>query len=141
MAKQLNENYRFVLVGTNDALDKRLPDNILSIHRTQNQSELAEIYTAADVFVNPTREDTFPTVNLEALACGTPVITFGTGGSPECIDESCGIVVPRDDVVGTIDAIEQMIAEPCEEACRIRAQRFAKSDRFMEYIELYSELL
>ena len=86
-------------------MDKRLPGNITSVHRTQNQKELAEIYTAADLFVNPTREENFPTVNMEALACGTPIITFNTGGSSEIINETCGHVV----VSGDVDAMEKEI--------------------------------
>ena len=73
LAKRLDEKYQIVLVGTNEKTDKLLPNDIISIHRTQNQKELAEIYTAADLFVNPTREENFPTVNIEALACGTPL--------------------------------------------------------------------
>lgn len=58
---------------------------IIAIPRTSNTKELAEIYTAADFFVNPTYEDNYPTVNLEAIACGTKVITYNTGGSPETL--------------------------------------------------------
>ena len=136
------ENYQIVLVGTDDATDKLLPNNILSIHRTGNQRELAEIYTAADVFVNPTREDTFPTTNLELLACGTPVITFDTGGSPECLDATCGSVVPCDDA----DALEAEIQRVCteqpytQEACRKRAQAFDRNERFGDYVRLYEDL-
>ena len=104
------EKYQIVLVGTSDTIDKLLPGNIISVHRTQNQKQLAEIYTAADMFVNPTREDNYPTVNMEALACGTPVITFNTGGSPEIPDEACGVVVPCDDT----DAMERTIVRICE---------------------------
>lgn len=84
-----------MLVGTTSEIDGKLPDNIISVHRTANQKELAEIYTAADVFVNPTREDTFPTVNIEALACGVPVVTFDTGGSAEILDKTCGRVIEK----------------------------------------------
>ena len=141
LSGRLPENYQIVLVGTDDAVDKQLPDNICSIHRTQNQRELAEIYFAADVFVNPTREDNFPTVNIEALACGTPVVTFQTGGSPESIDETCGIVVPCDD-------IEQLKAEivnlceaesPYKQNCLIRAKQYEQFDKFKEYIKLYKD--
>ena len=66
LARRLDkEKYKVVLVGTDDNVDKLLPENIISIHRTQNQTELAEIYTAADVFANPTREENYPTVNME----------------------------------------------------------------------------
>lgn len=138
LSKRLPYEYQIVLVGTDENVDAKLPDNIISIHRTQNQTELAKIYTAADLFVNPTREDNYPTVNLEARACGTPVLTFRTGGSPECIDEHCGCVVECDDV----DALEREIIRICEkkpyskEACTERAKAFDMNDRFMEYIQI-----
>ena len=69
-----------------------MPENIISIPRTNSPKELAEIYTAADVFVNPTYEDTYPTVNLEAQACGTRVITYDTGGCKETLDKT-GILI------------------------------------------------
>lgn len=140
LAQRLDsEKYQIILVGTDDAVDKQLPDNIISIHRTQNQTELAEIYTAADVFANPTREDNYPTVNMESIACGTPVLTFKTGGSPEMLDATCGSVVPKDD----IDAMEKEIVRICEtkpysiEACLERAKSFDKDEKFQEYVELY----
>jgi glycosyltransferase involved in cell wall biosynthesis len=142
LAHHLPDNYRIVLVGTNDNVDKRLPANIISIHRTQNQKELAEIYTAADVFANPTREEVLGLVNVESLACGTPVVTFRTGGSPECIDETCGSVVDCDD----IDAMEFEIRRICEdkpysmEACLARSKKFDMNERFEEYVKLYKEI-
>ena len=57
ISNRLDEKYQMVLVGTNEKIDKILPDSIISIHKTQNQTELAEIYTAADLFVNATREE------------------------------------------------------------------------------------
>ena len=76
LAKRLNDDYKIVLVGTSDATDATLPENIISIHRTDNQIELAKIYSAADVFVTPTREEVLGMVSAEAIACGTPVVTF-----------------------------------------------------------------
>lgn len=139
LSKRLPENYQIVLVGTNETIDELLPDNIISVHRTQNQKELAEIYTAADVFVNPTREENYPTVNMEAIACGTPVVTFRTGGSPEIIGENCGAVVEKND----IDAMEKEIIRICEEKpyspqiCAEYAKRFDKDICFKKYLELY----
>ncbi len=140
LAKRLDKTYQIVLVGTNGEIDKLLPDNVISIHRTQNQQKLAEIYTAADVFVNPTREEVFGLVNVEALACGTPVITFNTGGSPECLDVTCGNVVPRDDVSALIRAIEDLAQKResfDDEACMNRAKVFEMSTCFNQYIDLY----
>ena len=142
LASRLDDTYRIVLVGTDKSVDKLLPPGILSIHRTKNQAELAELYTAADLFVNPTREENYPTVNMEALACGTPVVTFRTGGSPEIIDPTCGSVVPKNDV----DALEREIIRVCAErpyskaACLAKAQSFDQRKRFLEYTELYREI-
>lgn len=142
LAKRLCDDYRIVLVGTDANVDATLPENIISIHRTDNQIELAKIYTAADVFVIPTREENYPTVNMESLACGTPVLTFRTGGSPEIVDESCGSVVEVDDV----DAMEKEIIRICEKklysesACLERAKTFDMKDRFQEYVELYGKV-
>ena len=139
LAKRLDESYRIVLVGTDDAVDRLIPENILSIHRTQNQVELAEIYTAADLFVNPTREENYPTTHMEALACGTPVLSFRTGGCAEMLDESCGAVVPKNDV----DALERMIRTAREgkpftsEDCVAMTGNFGELDRFMEYVMCY----
>lgn len=141
LAKRLDQSYQIVLVGTNVKIDRQLPENIISIHKTNNQSELAEIYTAADLFVNPTREENYPTVNMEALACGTPVLTFQTGGSGEIIDESCGSSVPK----GDIDGLHREIIRICEnkpysqQACLAKAKEFDEKERFLEYLALYAE--
>lgn len=142
LSKRLSDAYQIVLVGTNDEIDKSLPESVLSIHRTQNQKELAEIYTAADLFVNPTREENFPTVNLEALACGTPIVSFDTGGSAECFDESCGCTVPCDDVEGLARKIEQIHKEKqySAENCIKRARQFNMYDRFAEYVDIYKQI-
>lgn len=142
LAKCLDESYQIVLVGTNDEVDRQIPQNIISIHRTNNQSELAQIYTAADLFVNPTREENYPTVNMEAIACGTPVLTFNTGGSAEILDETCGCVVDR----GDVDAMEREIRRIrkenpfSRESCLKRAKSFDMNDRFNEYVTLYEEI-
>lgn len=139
LSKRLSDKYQIVLVGTDHKTDEQLPDNIISIHRTENQTELAEIYTAADVFANPTREEMFGLVNIEALACETPLVTFNTGGCPECIDEKCGSVVDRND----IDSLKKEIIRICEQkpyglaACIGRAKAFSMNNKFKEYINLY----
>ena len=85
LADLIDSDTRIVLVGVNKKQKKHLPKNIVAIEKTNNAKELAEIYTAADVFFNPTYEDNYPTVNLEAQACGTPVVTYDTGGSGESV--------------------------------------------------------
>ena len=143
LEKRLDRNYyQIILVGTDNETDRQLPENIISIHRTNDQRELAEIYAAADLLVNPTREENFPSVNIESLACGTPVLTFRTGGSPEILDESCGSVVDCDD----IDSLEKEIVSICmeqpytRESCIKRAEAFDQQNRFKEYVELYKSI-
>lgn len=83
--KKLSSKYIIILVGATVAQIKAFPKGIIGITRTENSTELAKIYSASDVFVNPTHQDNYPTVNLEAAACGTPVITYNVGGSPESV--------------------------------------------------------
>lgn len=142
LAQRLDsEKFQIVLVGTDEKVDKCLPENVISIHRTANQAELAEIYSVADLFVNPTREENFPTVNMEALACGTPVITYRTGGSPEILDEKTGAVVARNDEEALYREILRIEEERHfrSEDCIARAQQFSEKDRFMEYVRLYEQ--
>lgn len=141
LAKQLDDRFQIVLVGTNEQIEEMLPPNIISIQRTENQKELAEIYSTADLFVNPTREENYPTVNMEALACGTPVLTFRTGGSPENVDETCGCVVNCDDLQKLRDEIIRIqCTRPYPtEACLKRAKAFDMYERFDEYVQLYGE--
>lgn len=143
LAERLGDAYQIVLVGTNDAVDRQLPATVISIHRTQNQTELAEIYSAADVFINPTREEVLGLTNIESCACGTPVVTFATGGSAETIHELSGCSVPKDH----IDALESQIRRICEskpytvEDCVARAGLFDANARFRDYVELYCDLM
>ena len=139
LAHSLNEDYRIVLVGTDARTAAGLPESILCIHRTHDQRELAAIYTAADVFANPTREEVLGLVNIEALACGTPVVTFHAGGSPECIDASCGVSVPEGDVGGMKREIVRICTEHpyAPQDCRRRAEQFDKTAQIEEYIALY----
>lgn len=142
LAKRLDDDYQIILVGTNDDVDRKLPDNIISIHKTQNRNELAGIYSMADLFLNATREDNYPTVNIEALACGTPVLTFFTGGSPEIIDDSCGQVVASNGVEETIQKIIQIRnTQPySSQDCINRALQLDKTTKFHEYVNLYKQV-
>ena len=143
LSKTLPEDYQVVLVGTDEKVQARLPENILAIPKTQNQQELAEIYTAADVFANPTREEVLGLTNIEANACGTPVLTFDAGGSPECVSHLSGSVVAIDD----FDGFRNEIIRICETApytaqdCRARATLFDANARYSDYVDLYESLL
>ena len=135
--------FDIIMVGLNKAQLKKLPSGIIGIERTHNVSELVDIYSSADVLVNTTYADNFPTVNIEALACGTPIITYNTGGSPEAIDEKTGIVVEQGNLQELVSAIRAMRETPLSSSeCRNRAvKNFNKNDCFKQYINLYNQLL
>ena len=145
LQKHLSQDYIIILIGLTKTQIKNLPIGIMGVERTNSLQELAAFYSSADVFFNPTWEDNFPTTNLEALACGTPVITYRTGGSPEAIDENTGFVVEQGDLKEAIHAINQikLVGKATyTQACRERAIKyFNKEDRYSEYLQLYKEIL
>lgn len=143
LANVLGEKYQIVLVGTDLEAEKQLPQNVITVRSTDNQKELAEIYTAADVFVNPSREENYPTVDMEALACGTPVITFNVGGGPEIVTQECGIVLECDDLSEMESAIEKVCTQLhiTEDVCVNRATEFNMHTKFQEYVELYENTI
>lgn len=142
LSKRLPADCQIILIGLSKKQLQGLPSNVIGLSRTSSAKELSEYYSMADVFVNLTLEDNFPTTNLEALSCGTPVITFDTGGSPESLDESCGRVVPKGDIETLLRAIEAEREEPRrKEDCLRRAKRYEKYQCFQEYIALYHNLV
>ena len=136
LSKVLDDKFQLVIVGTKQ--ETHGINNAICIQRTYNQEELIRIYSAADVFLNPTREDTFPTVNMEALACGLPVLSYGACGSAEAFDDTCGCIVNDDDIVRQLNIIRINNFE--KNNCILRASDFDKNKKFMEYIELYEQI-
>lgn len=145
ISQRLKDDEIIVLVGLDENQSKSLPRNVIGIARTDSTEQLAEIYSAVDVFVNPTLEDNFPTTNLEALACGTPVITFDTGGSGESVDPECGFVVAQGDVSGlmcSIETVKRRGKSSYSQHARERAvMLYDRNARFREYVDLYTAVL
>jgi putative colanic acid biosynthesis glycosyltransferase len=143
-SQKLKQDEVIVMVGLTQKQKENLPNKIIGITRTNNLQELVEIYSCADVFINTTLEDNFPTVNLEALACGIPVITHKVGGSPETLDESCGFIVEKRNMEILISKIQEIKTKDkafYSKACIDRAITFySKIDRFNEYVELYQNI-
>lgn len=143
LSDELPDDYKIVLVGLSQEEVGR-DDKIKAYRRTNNQQELAQIYTAANVFANPTFEDNFPTVNLEALACGTPVITYHTGGSPESVTSKTGLVVEQGNYQAFKDGVIS-IAEKGKasyyDACLEKSKDYDMNARFDDYVDLYEEIL
>lgn len=143
LRQELSTDYRILLIGLSKSQIKRLPDGIDGIERTESQEELAELYSSAVALVNPTYEDNYPTVNLEAIACGTPVITYRTGGSPESITPDIGIVVEQGDINGLVNGIKRASdGEFSVSACRAYAEaNFNQKNCFKTYLDLYNSLI
>jgi glycosyltransferase involved in cell wall biosynthesis len=145
LSLRLDENYQIILIGLRTSTIKKLPRNITGIERTENIDELVEYYNAADVFINPTYADTIPTTNIEALACGTPVISYKTGGSSETINEETGIGIVKGNINELRQAVDVIIGKGksfYSNACRKRAEKyFNEKEQFQEYINLYERLI
>ena len=110
---------------------------VSTILRTESPAELAQIYSTADVFINPTYEDTYPTVNLEAQACGTPVVTYDVCGTAETIFPGCGETVPCTDVAG----LHEKIVSICSRTGSLPdiGSDIEKQSKYQEYMELYEK--
>lgn len=144
MSKMLDGDEVIVMVGVTEEQQRRLPENVVGIRRTENVRQLAELYSAAVAFVNPTWQDNYPTVNLESIACGTPVVTYRTGGSIEAVTEKTGYVVEQGDVKGLLEAVREIERKGNLEYkadCRAHAlANFRKEDRYADYLKLYEDL-
>ena len=145
LRKHLDSNFEIVLVGLTQKQMKVVPKNIISITKTNNIQELAEFYSCADIFLNPTWEDNFPTTNLESLACGTPVATYRTGGSFESISPETGFVVETGDIQGLLNSINIVKLKGKRSfsiACRERAENlYNRNNRYLDYLSLYNTIL
>ena len=145
LSTMLTPDECIVLVGVDEHTAKRLPANIIPIRRTENVRQLAQLYSVATAFVNPTWQDNYPTVNLESISCGTPVVTYRTGGSPESVTPQTGMVVSQGDVdalLRSVRQIEHLGKESFVGPCRQYAlQHFRKEDRYKDYLRLYDEVM
>jgi len=137
----LMPEYTTVIVGVSKTQIAHLSENIVGIQRTENIQELVNIYSVADVFVNTTYEDTFPTVNLEALACGTGVVTYNTGGSIESIDDNNGAIVNQGDISAVKDIIELASSQWKTYLKQDYFNRISSFNHKNAYFKLYFDLI
>lgn len=141
----LSDDSVMLLVGCFDEQIANLPKNVVGIPFIRDAHKLAEYYSAADIFVNVTKADTLPTVNMEAQACGTPVITYNSGGSAELVTEKTGAVVEYADassLLKEINIVKSNGKAHYIEACINHAkENFEKAECFLKYIDFYKRLL
>ncbi|MDR0908563.1 MAG: glycosyltransferase, partial [Spirochaetaceae bacterium] len=144
IAKDLYPDMVLVLVGVTRQQVKYALPNIIAIGHTENVSELAALYSLADVLINPTYQDTYPSINLEAIACGTPVITYNTGGCAESINSETGIVIEQGNINEMLNAIlliKEKGKSSYSKACKNMAiTNFDKNERYKDYFNLYNNI-
>ena len=145
LREKLSDEYVFVMVGVSPKQKNCLLPGVIGICKTENVNQLAELYAMADVFLNPTYQDTLPTVSIEALACGTPVIGYNTGGSADIIDENVGVLIERgrkDVLLSSLQELKTIGKEFYQKKCREKAiSQFDNQKCFQSYLDLYNELL
>lgn len=139
LADAAGDNTVIAMVGLNKSQVSRASAhrNIITVMKTDSIREMAEWYSAADIYVNLTYEDTFPTTNLEAMACGTPVITYRAGGSPEALTEESGIVTEVGDIEGVLKAVRELKERDSKEtakSCVEQASRYSLDQMFRRYL-------
>lgn len=145
LSHSLNQNEKIILIGLNNKQIRDLPENIIGVKKTESKQELVDLYSAADVYINLSVEETFGLTTAEALACGTPAIVYKSTACPEIIDNYTGIEVEKKNISSVINAINNIKMKGKDYYtynCRERAVNlFDKNERFKEYLYLYDDLL
>lgn len=145
LSDKISDDEVVILVGLTKNQIKELPKNIIGIEKTDSPEELAQFYSMSNVFLNLTYADTFPTTNLESLACGTPVITYKTGGSPEAVSDHTGFIIPQanqEELLSKISVIKKKGNDYYKDACITRAfKNYNKNDRYEDYFKTYENLI
>ncbi len=140
LSRIINNDWKIVVVGVNDSEIEQLTDNMIGIKRTDSIKELAEIYTAADVFFNASVEETFGLPTIEAMACGTPSVVYNATALPELIEDGCGAVVEPHNLNAVLEQVYNIDKITTEEQCIANALRFDREKLFLKYVELYRKI-
>lgn len=140
---QENTDAKIIIVGcTQEQKDNfKQYENVTCIGYVNDRQELADIYASSDVFINLTHADTLPTVNMESICCGTPVITYNCCGSPELVDSDSGYVVEENDVDSLLLRIKQIKEKPLHFDVKEKQKKFDKSTCYNKYLDIYNSIL
>jgi len=140
LSRLLEDTYKIVLVGLSEKQLKTIPENIIGIEKTNNITKLAEIYSIADVYVNAGVEETMGLTTVEALACGIPVVVYDATAIPECVDESVGFIVEKNNIQALAEAIKltKNMNPFNKNSCITKAKSYNKQNKYKEYLDLYT---
>ncbi len=140
--EKFREKVKFIIIGCKEKQKEYFSkfENVRAVGYISDRKTLSDVYCASDVFVNLTRADTLPTVNMESICCGTPVITFDCCGSPELIDEESGFVIKEGDVDGLIDCVSKLINSPLQFDANKQQQKFDKKNCYKKYLDIYKKV-
>ena len=146
LSRLLSPDERIVLVGVQDELIDRLPENIISVKYTDSREELAQLYQMSDVVLSLSHAEAMGLTPVEGMACGKPAIVYDNSALPELVDDNTGIVVRTGDIEGVYQAIQKIKnsdgSRYSASQCRARVESlFGKDERFDEYLRLYDGLL
>lgn len=141
--ERLNEDYQIILIGLSKKQIKNLPNNIIGLRKTDSINELVKLYSTADIFVNPSVEETFGLTTIEALSCGTPAVVYNTTACPEVVNHKIGFIVEKGDIKSIINSIKTVKSKGksfYKEKCRDYViNNFDNKKKYEEYFNLYYE--
>lgn len=142
LSEILEPEYVIILVGLSEKQIANIPNNIIGVKRTTSVEELAQLYTQADIFLNPSVEETMGLVTVEALACGTPVIVYNATAIPEVVNSDSGIIIEKNNVRAIKNAIDEIVRSEKydSEICILSARKYEKNKMFNKYLELYKHI-
>ena len=140
LSQILDKTYQIVMIGLTSKQMEDLPKEIIAIQRTENRQVLAQWYSEADVFVNPTYEETFGLTTVEAQACGTPVVVYETGGCPETVTYGNGTIVPQGNLEKLKEAVVNVVCAG-KHADSFAIKLFDKELVYQEYFHLYARII
>lgn len=140
----LSDNYQLVLVGVSAEDRKHLPSNIIALSKTNSQLELVKLYSAADVLLSLSYEETFGLTILEAMSCGTPAVVYANTAQPELISSSTGAVVANGDLEAVVAAVDNICSKGKDiysSNCKSFADNYEQTKIYRDYINLYTSIL
>ena len=137
LAGMIKSDTIIVLVGLTKSQINQLPNNIIGIEQTNDIYDLIKIYSISNVFINPSLEETFSLVTVEAMACGVPVVVSKTSATKELVVSGVGTVVDKEDAKDYFEKICNL----CYDSKKINdhVQKYSNELNIEKHIKLYKK--